>query len=177
MNISEFRTSEEDVGCSIERLEELCNNAGNCVMNGFLRDSVDACKFDFNGVLEFSSNRERDGLSISSKGAVLPNGILIKQTQKSDEANYYNLYSWNKDGDSYTYLSFDNVDVLNRYYDVIKRFGYNLCDEDITDLFKEMGLSFDNVTQVLLNQKVDPIQIMFDEEANTSFSKEDSFVL
>ena len=36
MNISEFRTSYEDVVGSVERLERLRDNAGNCVMNGFL---------------------------------------------------------------------------------------------------------------------------------------------
>lgn len=175
MNISEFRTNEDVVG-SIERLERLRDEAGNCVMNGFLSDSVSACSFDSNGVLEFSSDKEKDDVVISSVGAVLPNGVLIRQTQKGEVSSFYNLYSWNAKGDSYTYLSFDNGDILKRYYDTIKRFGHNLCDEDITDLFKEMGLSFDSVTQVLLNQKVDPIQRMFDDEMEVA-SKEDSFIL
>lgn len=176
MNISEFRTSYEDVVGSVDRLERLCNNAGNCVMNGFLGDSVSSCNFDENGILEFSSRKESEGVAVDSVGAVLSNSILIKQKQNGEMMHYHNLYSWDEDSDSYTYLSFDNEGELNRCYDTIKRFDANLCRDDITALFRNMGLSFDSVTQVLLNQKVDPIQRMFDDEALKS-SKTDSFIL
>lgn len=175
MKISEFKTDEGMIG-SVDRLEKLYNNAGNCVMDGFLGDSVDSCNFDENGILEFSSRKEKDGVIVQSVGAVLSDSILIKQNQEGEMSEFHNLYSWNKSGDSYTYLCFDDESVLNRYYGVMKRFDVDLCSEDISTAFKRMGLSFDNVTQVLLNQKVDPVQRMFDEEMNSE-EKVDSFVL
>lgn len=175
MNISEFRTN-EDGDLSIERLEKLRDDAGNCIMNGFLTDSVSSCNFDSNGLLEFTSNKEKDGTLISSVGVVLPDSILIRQTQKGEVSSYYSLYSWDDEEECYTYLSFDSGDALKNYYERIKRLGVNLCKEDISDAFKAMGLSFENVTQVLLNQKVDPIQRMLDEEMESD-SKKDSFIL
>lgn len=175
MNISEFKT-DDDKSSSISRLESLYHNAGNCVMDGFLGDSVYSCAFDENGVLEFSSTKDKDGTVMESVGAVLSDGILIKQKQSGEFTQYHNLYSWNSESDSYTFLCFDDQSVLDRYYDVMKRLDANLCSEDITSEFKRMGLSFDNITQVLLNQKVDPIQRMLDDEMEESHSK-DSFVL
>lgn len=175
MNISEFRMN-EDGEQSIERLERLRDDTGNCIMNGFLTDSVSSCNFDSNGLLEFTSHKEKDGTSISSVGVVLSDSILIRQTQKGEVSSYYSLYSWDDKDGSYTYLSFDNGDILKEYYERIKRMGISLCNEDVSDAFKAMGLSFENVTQVLLNQKVDPIQRMFDEELET-YSKKNSFVL
>ena len=98
--------------------------------------------------------------------------VLISQTVKSSSDTSYRLYSWDVNNECYTLLSFDREFALKRYYDVIKRFNVNLNGDDVSSLFKEMGLTFDNVIQILLNQKVNPIDRMFyEEQTEESFTK------
>ena len=164
MNIGELNLGDEYTNHSTYLLGRLEKNTGNCVMNGFLGEDFLDLSFDEEGRLEFSSCKEVDDVVIHSLGVALSDSVLIRQEEQDHSSSFYRLYSWDVDNNIYTFLGFDSKDALDRYFDVVKRFDICLCGEDISTLFQEMGLTFESVTQVLLNQKVDPLQRMFDEE-------------
>ena len=160
MNINELNQFGEE--CT-RPLTTFYKRTGNCMMNGFLGDSLQNVSFDEDGRLQFSSLKEGE-TTVDTKGVVLSDSILLKQTVKEEGSTGYRLYSWDVDEDRYTFLSFDNPMTMNRYFDVIKRFDSNLCDEDISLLFQEMGLKFESVNQVLLNQKYRSVDFGSNEE-------------
>ncbi len=170
MNISEFKDNKQMSGKDINVLEKLCNKTGNCSMNGYLASSLVDCSFDENGVLEFYSCKKDESGTTDSIGCVLDDSVLIKQVQKGELSDYSRLYSWNVEDGVYTYLEFDDKSALNTFYNRIKRMGVNLCDDDLSTSLQGMGLTFDNVTKVLINQKVDPLMSMFDEEKKSEGS-------
>lgn len=155
-------------------LEKQFKRNGSCPMNGYLGEDMKV-SFDEEGRLEFSTQKTVEGSEVDSKGVALSEGVLVKQTQKSPASNSYRLYSWNEEGDRYTFLAFDSQRALDQYYKVLKRFNASLCDDDISTMFQEMGLSFESVTQVLLNQERNPMDAMFEEEQASNASG--SFVM
>jgi len=161
MNIEELKQYGEDF---TKPLVTLYQNTGNCTVSGFLGEELQDVYFDGDGKLFFSTHKESDEISIDSHGVVLTDSVLIRQVQKGRYQSSYRLYSWDVDQDMYTFISFDNGMTLKRYYDTIQRFGTDLCGEDISSVFQEMGLTFDHVNQILLNQKVSPIEKMLREE-------------
>lgn len=166
MNIVDLNHYNDDCTLPIRNLYE---KTGNSSISGYLGEELEKMGFDEEGHLHFSTHKEIEDGNIDSHGVVLDDSVLIKQRQLSHDMNSYRLYSWDVDKSMYTFLSFDNESSLNHFFNVIKRFGYSLCDDDISLLFQEMGLTFESVTQVLLNQKKNPLDAMFDEEV-----KEDS---
>lgn len=174
MNISELKSNKRLDGSDISKLEVLCSKTGNCSMNGYLESSLVDCSFDENGLLEFYSCKKNENGSVDSIGCVLDDSVIIKQIQKGRLSDYCRLYSWDIDEGVYTYLEFDEKSALNTFYSRIKRMGINLCDQDLSTALQDMGLTFDNVTQVLIKQKVDPLTVMLEESTDKS---EDSLVL
>lgn len=172
MNIREFSSKElKDNKKGVESLINLYNNSGNCDMNGYLGDSVDTVSFDKNGLLEFSSHKKNNQLDIYSKGAILDSGIIIGQVQNNDEKSINQLYAWNKECTEYTYVIFDSFDVLKKCYEQVKKYNVDLTNGNISTLFSKIGISFENIAQVLLNQKVDELNLMFrsDDINNNSY--------
>ncbi len=174
MNIREMSFDTEIDNDSVMKLRKILDNSGSCIMNGFLGDDLTRCSFNDVGNLEFSSHHEEDETIIDSSGVVLSDSVLLKQTEKSKVGTYYNLYSWDIDENVYTFLSFGNMNDMNRFYDTIMRFDVNLCKGDISKHFQSMGLTFDNIHRILINQSVDPFSRMFDDELD-KIDKEDSF--
>ena len=164
MNINELN----QYGDFAHPLEVLYKKTGNCSANGYLGEKLQDVSFDTEGRLEFSTHKEVDDVVVDSKGAVLSDSILVKQTQKGHSFTSCQLYSWDVSQNKYTFLAFDNEDSLNQFYSVIKRFDANLCDEDVSSLFQEMGLTFESVIQVLLNQERSPIEGMFEEQSSNT---------
>ena len=164
MNLYQLKSTESIPKREADALEKIYLISGNCIMNGFLGEDLLGTNLDDNGNFEFMSSKKSDEGVVDSVGVVLEDSILIKQVDQEESNTYYKLYSWDVETGTYTYLSLENQNSLNHFYNVIKRFGKNLCDEDISSSLAEMGLTFDTVTQVLLNQNVDPIERMFDEE-------------
>ena len=164
MNLYQLKSTESISKREADALEKIYLTTGNCIMNGFLGEDILETRLNDEGNVEFLSSKKRDEGVVDSTGVVLEDSVLIKQVDQGESNTYYKLYSWDVETGTYTFLGFDNQNSLNHFYNVIKRFGMNLCSEDISSSLGEMGLTFDNVTQVLLNQSVDPISRMFDEE-------------
>ncbi len=157
-------------------LANLLEKNGNCLMTGYL--GADNVKFTMNdrGMLEFETIVDDSENVTKSQGAVLRDGVVIKQVQKSDSATYNQLFAWNIDDNSYTYIVFDDYQSLVACYEKVKEFDVNLAKEDISSKFAEMGISFANVAHVLLNQKVDSVASLV-EEANKKTTEDTSFIL
>jgi hypothetical protein len=160
----------------IVTLKRLYDTTGSCVMNGLLGEELKNCNFDENGVFEFTTDCENDDVQIHSQGAVLSDSVLIKQTQKDHNQSSCHLYSWDLRKRHYTFLSIQDEEHLNRFYNRIKRTDTNLCQGDISKSFQNMGLTFDAVNRVYLNQSIDPLHQMFDDEFSKE-EKESSFVM
>ncbi len=161
MNINDLKLYGDEL---TEPLLVLFKKTGNKSISGYLGEEFNDLLFDDDGKIHFSTIKNADGMKIDSHVVLLDNSILIKQTQKGNYSSSYRLYSWDIDNDRYTYISFDNPIALNRYYDTIKRFDISLCGEDISSLFQEMGLTFESINQILLNQSIDPMEVLFDED-------------
>lgn len=157
-------------------LSSLLDKNGSCSMNGYLGSSNVKLSFDDAGILEFETRNEADDFVTESWGAVLSDGVVIKQVQKNSQVSYNQLFSWDVDSNSYTYLVFDNMQSMNDCYDKIKAFDVNLNKVDISSTFAELGISFDDVAQVLLNQKVDSVASLVDEAVSEA-TDDTSFVL
>ena len=168
MNIEELSQYGDDY---VQPLVMLYKRVGNHSKDGYLGEKLDVL-FDGDGKLHYSTHKEINEGAVDSQGVVLGDSVLIKQVQRSHDLTSYRLYFWDTKKDMYTFLSFDNELSLNRYYDVIQRFGVSLCDEDISILFQEMGLTFESVNQILINQRNNPLDYMFeeDEEKSTPFT-------
>lgn len=138
----------------IEILENLYNYSGNCVMNGYLGSSVLNISYDKDGYVEFESSHELDGLVTSSVGAVLDDCVIIKQVQQQNEKKLYQFYSWKKDGSCYTYLVFDSSEVLEYVYSSIKKNNVCFLDDNVNNIFSDLGVSFDNVMNIKIAQDV-----------------------
>lgn len=171
MNISEVR--KQIVGASYEKdvevLEKLYNNTGNCVMNGFLGSSITNISYDDIGKLEFQSVHMADDLTTISTGVVLDAAVVIRQTQENDRNKYSQIFSWKKDGSSYTYIAFDQEDVMGYAYEQIKRYHPKFLGENIDQDLRELGIPFDNIMDVKVSQKVenvDTVSSMVDEAMN-----------
>lgn len=164
MNLYQLKSTESIPKREADALEKIYLISGNCIMNGFLGENLVGTNYDDDGNFEFVSSKKNDEGVVDSVGVVLDDSVLIKQVDQGETNTYYKLYSWDVESGTYTFLAFDSQNSLNHFYNVIKRFGMNMCSKDISSSMGEMGLTFDNVTQVLLNQSVDPISRMFDEE-------------
>ena len=169
MNINDLSIYDEKFAAPLVKLYK---DTGNVISSGYLGEKFNDAYFDGNGRFNYSTHKESDEAVIDSHGIILDESVLISQTVKSSSDTSYRLYSWDVNNECYTLLSFDREFALKRYYDVIKRFNVNLNGDDVSSLFKEMGLTFDNVIQILLNQKVNPIDRMFyEEQTEESFTK------
>ena len=136
----------------IEALENLYNHAGNCVMNGYIGSSIDDISYDEAGKVEFHSVYQKGDLVTVSTGAILENSIVIKQMQTEKKKNYYQMFSWNKEGDMYTYLAFDDQKALDHAYQQIKKQDLFLGEDTQYDLL-QLGVPFDHVMDVRSCQK------------------------
>ena len=169
MNINEVT----NIDCheQLAVLKRLLGNTGNCAMNGYLGDSVSGVSITSNGNVEFSSNKKDDSTLVNSKGTVLSDSVVIKQEQTIGNRVYYQVFSWDLAEDVYTYIAFDDSESMNACYEKIKTFDVNLCREDISTKFVEMGIAFDHMAQILLNQSVHSSNSMIGE---TSFKNRGS---
>ena len=161
---------------TISSLNNLLDNTGNCIMNGFLGEELSDIYFDEDGMFHYTTNCMRDDTSIRSEGVVYPGSLLLKQTQNNHGTVLYHLYSWDIEDCNYTFLSFDSSEMLDYVSERIKRFQINLCSDDITELFKDMNLDFNHIDRILVNQSTNPLSQMFDDQFSKS-EKERSFHL
>jgi len=152
MNINEVT----NIDCheQLAVLKRLLVNTGNCSMNGYLGDSVSGVSITPQGNVEFASKKKDDSILVDSKGTVLSDSVVIKQEQTIGNRVYYQVFSWDIADDVYTYIAFDDVEAMDSCYEKIKTFDVNLCREDISMKFIEMGIAFDHIAQILLNQSV-----------------------
>ena len=161
MNVIDLEVFQNESTWPVQKLYE---KTGSCKMNGYLGEDLKDPYLDENGLFCFSTHKEVEDTVIDSFGTAYKDSVLIKQTSKSYTGTDYSLYSWDASQGKYTFLGFDDPNALDRFYDRIRKFGINLCDEDVTLLFREMGLTLENVTNILLNQERNPMDMMFDDE-------------
>ena len=169
MTITELEQVQDE--CTLP-LRTLYQQTGDRLVSGFLGGEIERLELDEDGHLFFSTHREREEVQTDSRGVILDTSILIKQRQKGREDSFYRIYSWDLDAKQYTMLSFDGESSMNRFFNVMKRFDMNIGGEDITEVFRDMGLTFDSVNQILLNQSVNPMDELFVPDP-----PEDSYVL
>jgi len=172
MNVVDCKYENGDTGL----LKQLYNNSGSCIMNGYIGDAAPIFSLDSNGCLEFETNKKIGDNYTKSKGAILSNSIAIKQLDKKGDRDYYQLFSWDVDNSMYSYILFDNIESLDDCYNKIKENNICLCNTDVTGFFKNNNISFDNVSQILVDQKVDSVSSMLDD-AEDDFECKTSFTL
>ena len=172
MNAIDWESYNND---NIGVLKTLYKNSGSCVMNGYLGDSVSSFSLDENGNLEFTSNKTVGDIATSSTGAILNNTVLIKQVDKQKDRTHHQLFSWDVPGNQYSYLLFSDGKSLDDCYEKLKNGDICLCGSDVSTIFKDNNISFDNISQILLDQKVDSVKDMFD--AQDDFVGKTSFTL
>lgn len=173
MNISEVRklvegaTYEKQVGI----LEELCEKTGDCVMNGYLGSSVTNIAYDGLGNLEFQSEHRCGNLLTNSTGVLLDNSLLVKQTQDDGNRRNLQLFSWKMDGSSYTYVAFDNEEVLDMAYEKIRAYYPHFLNEDVDLELAQLQIPMDNVMDIKVSQDVEPlitVQSIVDEACSSN---------
>lgn len=154
-------------------LTKLFAVTGDTSKSGYLDDSITGMNLDENGNLQFDSYREKDGRVITSTGVVVSDCVLIKQHEKVGKRDYYQIYSWDIDSKNYTYVSFDKMQSMDDCYDKLRRSQVNLHNEDISLKFSELGISFDDVAQVRLNQTMGSFSLddMFKERVTNEENK------
>ena len=143
-----------------KKIEELYQKTGNCPMNGYLEDANYQVDDHY---LTYTSEKMIGDLTTSSLGIVLKNGICVKQIQRNEQMQYPQMFFWDSSKGEYTYIAFDSEEALQSAFDRVKSFDINLCEGDISEELRYMNISFDNISQVLVHQKVDPISIMMEE--------------
>ena len=146
-----------NMGTSVSLLKRLYEKSGNCSLSGFLGDSIESIFVDNNGHLEFISRREDEKIEIITNGMVLSDSIVMMQRQNSNSNQSFYLYCWDSNSNLYTYLQFDNETSLNDCYDRLKKNDMNLCSGDVSAKLQELGVSYDNISQILLNKDIDDI--------------------
>lgn len=144
-------------------LKSMCDNTGNNKYNGFISDMIYNVQFDDKGRMEFLSSKEVDGVNYDSVCTLLSDSFLVAQVEKDSKHSLYQLYSWDVNDKLYTYVVFDNKKSLMECFETVKDKDTNLCKNDIFLTFTEMGISFDNIAQVLLNQSNPELASMFED--------------
>ena len=157
-------SANEKVNLSLAVLKKLYNYYGNCFLNGYIGDSIVDFTIDENGYLEFITNKVTDDKEISSTGTVLTDSVIIKQIESSSDRINNQLFSWDIYSNKYTYISFDNEESMNECFNKIKSNDINLCRGDVSLSLKNIGISFDNVSQILLCKDYNSISSMFDTD-------------
>ena len=157
-------------------LRTLYKNSGSCVMNGYIGDSISNFSLDEKGNLEFKSEKNIGDVSINSTGVILSDSVLIKQIEKKKDRSSYQLFSWDVPRNQYSYLLFSDNETLEDSYKKLKDNNICLCGNDVPTIFKNHDISFDNISQILLDQNVDSINAMF-EDAQEDFVGKTSFTI
>jgi hypothetical protein len=157
-------------------LKTLYKNSGSCVMNGYLGDSISEFSLDENGNLEFSSKKSNGDNVTLSKGTILSDSVLIKQSENQKDRTHYQLFSWDVPRNQYSYILFSDETSLNDCYNKLKNNDICLCGSDVSSIFNKYDISFDNISQILLDQKVDSVDAMF-EDAQEDFVGKTSFTI
>ena len=144
----------------LEKLDKLCDfykKIGDDVTAGYLGSAVTNIRFDDNSNLEFQTLHKSSDLETLSTGALLDDGVVIKQIQRNSKGNYFQLFSWSKDFSKYTYLLFDDMLAMDSVYNILKGANANLCTEDFSECLRSLNIPVDNILQVKENVKVDTV--------------------
>jgi len=139
----------------ISNLLTLYDRLGNSEMTGFLGNENISFSIGSDSLLEYDSLMDDSNLVVYSKGVVVDDEVIIAQEKSVDGEDYYQIYSWDVLKNQYTYILFDTKVAMLDCYDKLKEFRVNFGDEDIAALFKTIGISFDSIKQVLLNQRTE----------------------
>ena len=156
MNISDIKNlvSGASYENEIEVLENICEYAGDCQINGYLGSSVLSISKDRKGRVEFESCFEGEYSTFESTGVVLSESVVIRQCQRQGEKELYQLYVWKKDGSCYTYIAVDTEDVLQTLYNGLKKMDCQFLDGDIHQVLEEIGVSLNDVMDIKTAQEV-----------------------
>lgn len=180
MKISEVK--ERAKGTTYEKevdvLENIYHQTGDCAESGFL-GFINDIYYDDYGHIEFETNNQVGDLKTRTVGAVLDGSVIIKQVQENKNNKYSQMFSWKKDGSVYTYVAFDNEEVMNRAYISIKKFHPEFLGENIDMTFLSLGVPFDNIMNVKLSQEVkssETASSMVGEIGNNVGEDSDSFI-
>lgn len=140
-------------------LTKLLSETGDSSKSGYLEDSIVGMSLDESGNLQFDSYREKEGRIINSSGVVFDDCVLIRQEEAIGNRCYYQIYSWDVVNKCYTYISFDTKTPMIDCFNKLRKGQVNLHNEDISLKFSELGISFDDIAQVKLHQKIDTFSL------------------
>ena len=135
---------------------------GNSKITGYVGD-ITSFTTGFDGVPEFITIHEEDGININSTGCILGDSILIKQI---DSNNFYQLYSWDLNSCKYSLVIFSEKDALNTCYQMMRDKNMNLSNGDINDNLREIGANMNDISHVYTNCDPNhhPLDKMFELE-------------
>ena len=140
-------------------LIDLYHETGNTAISGYLGEELKDLNINSRGDLSFYTVKEKEEMTITSDVVSYGSSVLIAEEQKGHDNTNYRMYSWDTNEMQYVFIEFDNPMSMRDFFKVIPRFNKSLCEDDISTTFQKMGLRFDNVTQIRLNQKVNPNSI------------------
>lgn len=152
MNIVDFKSCVKGTEAEQDLNEvcKLCQYIGDNVANGYLESCIDSFNYDDYGNFEFHSLRNNGNLIIDSVGSLLKNSVVIKQRQVDPAGGIDNSYiiSWNKEGSKYTFISFENSDVVDYAYDRIKASCSDYLDANASDVLERISVPRDLIKEI-----------------------------
>ena len=147
-----------------ERLKQLYELYGNCPQTGYIYNLQEVTNQD-NGVLHFTSINHEQG-ETNSKGLVLSNAIVIVQNVAKDNREDNHMFIWDdiSKNKKYTYIEFDDLKAMLKCFMSFNANDLTINHSDIAETLKGMGINFENITQILTSQTLNPLEEMLNDE-------------
>ena len=151
---------------NFNRLLHIYELYGNCPETGYLKEAKEI-QYEKDGEVYFKSINTGEK-ETTSEGVVLPNSIVIKQVTTNGKKTENHIYIWddNQDDDKkkYTYIEFDKEDSMKECFNTIRSQKQDINHSDIAETLKGMGINFENITQILTSQILNPLDEMLKDE-------------
>lgn len=147
-----------------ERLQQLYELYGNCPQTGYIGNLQEFTNQD-NGVLHFTSINHEQG-ETNSEGFVLSNAIVIVQNVAKDNREDNHMFIWDdiSKNKKYTYIEFDDLKAMLKCFMSFNANDLIINHSDIAETLKGMGINFENITQILTSQTLNPLEEMLNDE-------------
>ncbi len=160
-----------------EILDRVYENSGNNCISGYL-DGINNIDFDEFNHMYFDSYHIVRDLETISRGTVLDDeSILIMQIQRNKEKSYYQMFGISSDSKKYTYLEFENDQAMEEAYFRMRKNNTNLCQGDLSDSLRRIGVDFDTIGQARVNVDLPNTKLEEMVKDNEENKEESSFIM
>lgn len=136
----------------LEELYQFYQLVGDRVESGYLGSSIDNIQKDENGKLFVSTQNLSGSCYTKSKTTLLDHSFLVQQIQEKGDQKYYQLFSWDKSGEKYTYVEFDNEESLNSCCNGIRKYVSDPLGVQVETIMRQLQIPKDHIMNVKINQ-------------------------